>query len=79
MAQRTRNGGHDILFNNKNKIKQSMVPDGGLFYEHIVVLHFFFFLSFLLPNFLNIARIHNSTDFVKFYEKSLEPFLRKVP
>ena len=29
--------------------------------------------------FLNITRIHNSTDFVKFWEKSLEPFLRKVP
>ena len=33
----------------------------------------------LLPNFLNIARIHNSTYFVKFLKKSLEPFLIKVP
>ena len=29
-------------------------------------------------NFRNIARIHNSTDYVTFLEKSLAPFSRKV-
>ena len=32
---------------------------------------------FLGANFRNIARMHNSTDYVTFLEKSLAPFLKK--
>ena len=34
--------------------------------------------TFSGTNFRNMARMHNSTDYVTFIEKSLTPFLRKV-
>ena len=34
--------------------------------------------TFSGANLWNIARMHNSTDYVKFLEKSYAPFLKKV-
>ena len=51
-------------------------------YLYCTVLYTFWAINspkrFLGANFRNIARMHNSTDYVTFLEKSLAPFLRKV-
>ena len=36
-------------------------------------------ITFLGANFWNIARMHNSTDYVNFLEKSLSAVFEKVP
>ena len=55
----------------------------AIFFSYLVEVHKSHILQirqkiFLGANFRNIARMHNSTDYVTFLEKSLAPFLRKV-